>query len=332
VFRYVIRRLLISLPVLAIGTFVAYVLVASSGDPIAGLATRPGVTPEVIAAERHRLGLDQNIFVRYGTWLIHFVRGDWGTSIALGQGGAPVLDTIMNALWVTVRLVVAAEVIALVLGMAVGVLAAVSQYSFFDYLATTAAFLLFSMPIFCVAIILKNYGIQVNDVLHSWGMQRWLTTAGPAPGGFSGNLGHRIFKYTGTFLLPTIGIMVISFAAYSRFQRSSMLETMGADYVRTARAKGISATRVVFRHAYRNALIPVITLFSLNFGQVFTGAIVTETVFGWHGMGSVLVAAVNEYDPEMLMGFLVVTAILIIVCNLVADIVYGFVDPRIRLG
>ncbi|MGH3437524.1 MAG: ABC transporter permease [Sciscionella sp.] len=330
--RYIIRRLLISIPVLLVGTFLAYVLVASSGDPIAGLAARPGVTQAVLDNARHQLGLDQDIFHRYWHWLTHFVTGDWGVSIALGQGGAPVFSTIMHALWTTIRIVIGAELIALVLGMAVGVLAAVKQYSVFDYIATTAAFVLFSMPIFCVAIILKYYAIQFNDVLVSWGFNRWLTTAGPPTGGFSGSFGEQIIQYTGTFLLPTVSIMVISFAAYSRFQRASMLETLNSDYVRTARAKGISGSRVIFRHAYRNALIPVITLFSLNFGVGFTGAIVTERVFGWHGMGSVLVAAVEQYDPDMLMGFLVVTAILIVLFNLLADIVYGFLDPRIRIG
>lgn len=331
-FRYVIRRFLISVPILLIGTFVAYLLVASSGDPIAGLAARPGVTPQLLENARHSLGLDQNIFQRYWHWLTHFVTGDWGVSIALAQGGQPVFSTVTSALWTTMRLVVGAEIIALILGMAVGVLAAVKQYSIFDYIATTAAFLLYSMPIFCVAIILKGYGIQFNQLLQSWGLRRWLTTAGPPSDGFSGSVGNQIFLYTGTFLLPTLSIMVISFAAYSRFQRASMLETLNSDYVRTARAKGLSDARVIFRHAYRNALIPVITLFSLNFGVAFTGAIVTEQVFGWHGMGSVLVAAVQQYDPDMLMGFLVVTATLIILFNLIADIMYGFLDPRIRLG
>ncbi|HWE90242.1 MAG TPA: ABC transporter permease [Pseudonocardiaceae bacterium] len=330
--QYVIRRLLISIPILVIGTFVAYILVASSGDPIAGLAARPGVTAAVIANARHNLGLDQNILERYWHWLTHFVQGDWGTSIALTQGGEQVRPAIMSALWVTVRLVVGAEIIALILGMAVGALAALRQYSIFDYLATTAAFLLFSMPIFCVAIVLENYGIQFNNALQSMGGQRWLTVAAGPPGGFSGDFFNRIFQYTGSFTLPTISIMVISFAAYSRFQRASMLETLGTDYVRTARAKGLSGGRVVFRHAFRNALIPVTTLFSLNFGSAFTGAIATETVFAWHGMGSVLVASVQQYDPDMLMGFLVVTAALIIIFNLIADIMYGFLDPRIRLG
>lgn len=330
--RYVIRRLLISIPVLLVGSFLVYVMVAESADPLAALATRPGVTPQIIANARHNLGLDQDIFHRYWHWLTHFVQGDWGVSIALGQGGAPVFSTVMHALGTTIRIVVGAELIALVLGMAVGVLAAVKQYSVFDYSATTAAFLLFSMPIFCVAIILKYYAIQFNDVLTSWGLDRWLTTAGPPSGGFTGSIGQQIFQYTGTFLLPTLSILVISFAAYSRFQRASMLDTLSADYVRTAHAKGLSGGRVIFRHAFRNALIPVVTLFSLNFGVGFTGAIVTEYVFGWFGMGTVLVNAVTQHDPDMLMGWLVVTAILIVLFNLLADIVYGFLDPRIRIG
>lgn len=331
-FRYVIRRLLISIPILLVGTFAAYVLVASSGDPIAGLAARPGVSKDVLDNARHHLGLDQNIFMRYWNWLTHFVRGDWGVSVALGQAQASVYDVVTSALWTTMRLVVVAEIIALIIGIAVGVLAAVRQYSVFDYIATGLAFMMFSMPIFCIAIILKSYGIQFNNVLTSWGLERWLTTAGPPIDGFTGSIGHQIIRYSGVFLLPTLSIMLISFAAYSRFQRASMLETLNVDYVRTARAKGLSQVRVIFRHAFRNALIPVTTYFAFNFGQAFTGAIVTETVFGWHGMGTVLIDAVGQYDPNMLMGFLVVTAIAIMFFNLLADITYGFLDPRIRLG
>ena len=164
------------------------------------------------------------------------------------------------------------------------------------------------------------------------GLDRWLTTAGPRPGGFSGSFGEVIFKYTGTFLLPTLALMLISFAAYSRFERASMLEILHSDFVRTARAKGISQGRVIFKHAFRNALIPVATLFSLNFGAVLSGAIITETVFGWAGMGTLLVNSVRQFDPPMLMGWLAVTATLIVLFNLFADIVYGVLDPRIRLG
>jgi len=332
VFRYFLRRVLISIPVLLVGTFFAYVVVAASGDPLANLRAKPGVTEESIHDVAVALGLDQPIPVRYWHWLTHFVTGDWGTSVALGQAQADVFTVVTQSLWVTARLVIGAELLALVLGVTVGVLAAVRQYSIFDYIATALAFLMFSMPVFCVAIVLKSYGIQFNNALVSWGFDRWLTTAGPPTGGFRGGPGEIIFQYTGTFILPTISLMLISFAAYSRFQRASMLETLHSDYVRTARAKGLSSGRVIFRHALRNALIPVSTLFALNFGAIMGGAIVTETVFGWRGMGSLLVTSVEQYDPNMLMGWLVVTAVLVILFNLIADLVYGVLDPRIRLG
>ena len=141
-----------------------------------------------------------------------------------------------------------------------------------------------------------------------------------------------VFRFTGTYLLPTIALAAISFAAYSRFQRASMLETLQSDYVRTARAKGLTETQVVVRHALRNALLPVTTYFALQFGSVFGGAIVTEQVFGWNGMGSLLVRSVREYDPDMLMGWLVVAATIVLAFNLVADLVHGYLDPRIRGG
>jgi peptide/nickel transport system permease protein len=332
VIRYIIRRLLISIPILLIGSFLSYVLVASAGNPLAEMRARPGVTEQQVQELAAELGLDKPVIGRYWDWLTGFVQGDWGTSVALGQARAEVFPAVTDALWVTGRLVIGAELLALVLGVSVGVLAAVRQYSIFDYLATSTAFLMFSMPIFCVAVIIKSYGIEFNNVLQSMGIDRWLTTAGPPSEGFTGSVGDVVFKYTGTFLLPTLSLMLISFAAYSRFERASMLEIMHSDFVRTARAKGISNGRVIFRHAFRNALIPVATLFSLNFGAVLSGAIITERVFGWFGMGSLLVDSVRTFDPNMLMGWLAVTATLVVLFNLVADIVYGFLDPRIRLG
>ncbi|TCP56247.1 peptide/nickel transport system permease protein [Tamaricihabitans halophyticus] len=330
--RYAIRRLLISIPVLIVGTLAVYLMVALSGDPLGELRSQPGVTEETIQNAAASLGLDKPVLVRYWDWLMGFFQGDWGFSVALGQARADVFTVVTDAFWTTFRLVLGAEILAIVLGMAIGVLAAVRQYSIFDYIATSAAFLMFSMPIFCVAIVLKTYGIQFNNFLVDIGLDRWLTTAGPPEGGFSGSLGEIIARYTGTFILPTLSIMLISFAAYSRFQRSSMLETLNSDYVRTARAKGLSSSRVIFRHAYRNALIPVTTLFALNFGSIFAGAIVTETVFGWKGMGDLLVRSVRQYDPDMLMGWLMIVAVLVVVFNLIADLVYGFLDPRIRIG
>jgi peptide/nickel transport system permease protein len=332
VIRYIIRRLLISIPILVIGSFLAFLMVAAAGNPLGEFRQRPGVTEEQVRALEISLGLDQPIIVRYWNWLLDFVRGDWGESIALGQASVDVFDSVMRSLWITTRLVIGAEVLGILLGVTVGVLAAVKQYSIFDYFATSAAFLMFSMPVFCVAVILKTYGIQFNNVLESMGLDRWLSTVSPGETSSGGSFSEAVYEYTSLYTLPTLTLAAISFAAYSRFQRASMLETLHSDYVRTAKAKGLSQRRVIMRHAFRNAMIPVTTLFSINFAVVFTGAIVTETVFAWRGMGYLLVSSVRQFDPYMLMGWLMVTATLVIIFNLVADIMYGVLDPRIRLA
>jgi glutathione transport system permease protein len=190
---------------------------------------------------------------------------------------------------------------------------------------------MFSIPLFCVAVILKFAGIRVNDWLERIGFGRWLITAGPPAGGFTGGLGRQIYQYTGAYVLPTLCLVAIQFALYSRFQRASMLDALNADYVRTARAKGLSEPRVVVGHALRNALIPILTVFSLNFGLLLGGAIITETVFGWRGMGTLIVDAIAKKEPWMVQGWMMVTAAFVIAANLVADVVYSYLDPRIRL-
>ncbi|WP_370944485.1 ABC transporter permease [Amycolatopsis sp. cg5] len=333
---YVLRRLAISIPTLLVGTFLCFVMVAATGDPLAELRGRPGISADSIASIAAELGLDKPIIARYWDWLIHFVQGDWGRSVAQGAAQELVFPKIMNAFGVTFSLVVGAEILALIIGVGVGVIAAVKQYSIVDYIATTLAFLLFSMPIFCIAIVLKQYAIDFNIVVKDLGLSEWLgnpwiRTTSPENLQADG-FGDFLVRYVGAYLLPTLSIMAISFAAYSRFQRASMLETLNADYVRTARAKGIPGSRVIFKHAFRNALIPVTTLFSVNFAQVLTGAIITERVFAWNGMGTVLVDAVDRNDPNVLMGWLVVIATTVVVANLIADLVYGILDPRIRVG
>lgn len=333
---YILRRLAISIPVLLVGTFVVFMMVAAAGDPLAELRNRPNVNPAAIAETARQLGLDKPLVERYFYWLWHFLQGDWGVSVAQGNAMQPVFPKVMSAFEVTLRLVVGAEILALIIGVAIGVLAAVKQYSLIDYSFTTLAFFLFSMPIFCVAIVLKTYAIQINGWVRDLGLtdvlgNPWLRTTSPENLSSTG-FGDFLAKYSGAFLLPTLSIMAISFAAYSRFQRSSMLETLNMDFVRTARAKGLSGARVIFRHAFRNAMIPVATLFSVNFGQVLTGAIITETVFNWHGMGVLLVNSVSHNDPNTLMGWLVVVAVMVVLANLIADLMYGILDPRIRVG
>ena len=312
-------------------SFLCFGLTTAMGDPLGEWKLQKVRTPAEMVAAEERAGTNKPFLQRYGDWAVNFVHGDWGTKVAPGNGAAPVKETVVKAFGVTARLVLAAELIAVTIGVAVGVVGAVRQYSILDYTATGMAFVMFSMPLFCLAIMVKHVGIGFNDVLQRLGMERWLRTAGPPDGGFQGGLVDQAYQYTGAFILPTICLAAIQFAVYSRFQRASMLDTLNSDYVRTAQAKGLSQARVIFRHAWRNALIPVTTVFTLNLGALITGAIITETVFGWHGIGRVLLESVNQKEPYMVLGFLMVTAVTIIVLNLVADVVYAVLDPRIGL-
>jgi len=329
--RYVIRRILISVPIVILATFLCFALVTAMGDPLGDWKTQRPRLPSQVAAEEAIVGYNQPFFQRYGHWAVNFAEGNWNRNVVPGGNNQPVKPQIMSALWVTAKLVLGAELLAIVIGMLVGVVSAVRQYSMFDYSITGVAFVLFSMPLFCIAIILKAFAPPLNDWLQSIGFGRWITTAGPPISGYTGGIWHQIYQYTGTYVLPVICLFAISFALYSRFQRGSMLDVLNSDYVRTAQAKGLSQTRVIFRHAFRNALIPVVTVAALNIGAVFSGAIITERVFGWQGMGTLIVKAVESVEPWMVLAWLVVTAIFIIVFNLIADILYAYLDPRIRL-
>lgn len=330
-FRYIIRRILISIPLLIAASFLCFALTTAMGDPLGEWKLSKPRTPGEIAAAEQRAGTDKPFLERYGNWAVNFVQGDWGTTVVPGSGTQDVQEKVFRSLWVTVRLVIGAELIALTLGVAVGVIGAVRQYSIFDYTATGSAFVMFSMPLFCLALMIKYVGIEFNNFLEANGFARWLRTAGPPDGGFQGSITDQVYQYTGSYILPTICLVSIQFALYSRYQRASMLDVLNADYVRTAQAKGLSQARVVFRHAFRNALIPIATVFALNFGAVISGAVITETVFAWNGLGRLLVDAVNKKEPYMVLGFMMVTAVFIIICNLIADIMYAVLDPRIRL-
>lgn len=330
--RFAVRRVLIAVPLLIAASFLSFALTTAMGDPLAEWKQQRPRAPAEIATQYQKIGYDQPVVERYLDWAGGFVTGDWKTTVIPGNGTVDVRTEIGRALGVTLRLVLVAEVLALLIGMAVGVVGAVRQYSVFDYAATGAAFLMFSMPLFCIAVILKYGGIELNNWLESWGFDRWIVTAGPPPGGFSGGPLDQVYQYTGTYLLPVLCLVAIQFALYSRFQRASMLEVLGADHVRTARAKGLAPVQVVVRHALRNGLIPVVTVFALNLGQVIGGAVITETVFGWRGMGFLIVDAITKKEPWMVQGWMMVTAVVIIGFNLVADLVYAYLDPRIRLG
>jgi peptide/nickel transport system permease protein len=323
---FIIRRLLIAIPVVLASSVLVFILVANSGDPLADLKGRqPPVPPQVIEAREKMIGLDKPLPQRYWNWLTNFVQGDMGLTIR-GQEVKPLL---LQRIQITLRMVVLASIVAIVLSIGAGVLSAVKQYTVTDYTFTFAGFLFLSMPVFWLAALLKEYGaIRLNRLFG----QQVIYTVGPNSPNLTGSLGHRLADYAGHLVLPTIALALISFAAWSRYQRATMLDVLGADYIRLARAKGLSRSRVMVRHALRNALIPLVTVVAIDTGAILSGAIVTERVFAWQGMGSLLVQGVETSDPNILLAWLMVTSVLVVLFNLIADVLYAVLDPRIRYG
>ena len=323
---FIIRRLAIAVPVVLASSVLVFLLVANSGDPLADLKGRqPPVPPQVIENREKLLGLDQPLPQRYWNWLTNFIRGDMGVTIR-GQEVQPLL---WQRLQITLRMVVLASIVAIVLAIGAGVLSAVKQYTVTDYTFTFVGFLFLSMPVFWLAALLKEYGaIRLNKLFG----QQVIFTVGPESPNLAGSLGHRLADYAGHLVLPTVALALISFASWSRYQRATMLDVLGADYIRLARAKGLSRSRVMVRHALRNALIPLVTVVAIDTGAILSGAIVTERVFAWQGMGSLLVQGVETSDPNLLLAWLMVTAVLVVLFNLIADVLYAVLDPRIRYG
>ncbi|NLT54531.1 MAG: ABC transporter permease [Actinomycetales bacterium] len=506
---YIVRRLVVSFFILLGATALVFWLVAISGDPLEDLYADQSPNKEDKIAERtRRMHLDQPIPQRYLTWLAGVAKcvvPGQGCDLGTNQTGQDVKVLLGNAAGATLRLVLVAVVVAIVIGVTVGIVSALRQYSGFDYTITFAAFLFFSLPVFWVAVLLKQYlAIEFNDWLAdprigpvpmialgllsglTWsavigGERRrrltvfgvacavtvllllyllavdWFTYPALGPGlvtvfalgtavgvtelvsglhrrgvlhaslaaagvgiiaqfvlagvledpswpvvlllaastvpigiglgmvfgqldkpqaaraavltglltgtlvftdralsavhGYSQRVNGRIVatigsdtpNFTGDFwqrfidtvthlALPTLAIMLISFATYARFTRATMLEVMSQDYVRTARAKGLTERTVVMRHAFRNALIPVTTLMAIDFGGVIGGAVITENVFGWEGMGTLFINGLERSDPNPVMGFFVLTATSIVIFNMLADIAYAYLDPRIRMS
>ena len=506
---YIVRRVLASLLILLAASFLMFALVTLSGDPLAEFTGSNAPDKERLIQERiETLNLDEPFLVQYFLWLgggIGCLIPGMGCDLGVNLSGQPVTSLIVDAFPTTLQLVLAATILAIVLGISIGIISAIRQYTAFDYSITFLAFLFYSLPIFWVAVLLKQFGaIRINDwlkaptvtlptaiviagfsalffsavvggsrkrrlvvglgaaagaviiftglVASGWfanpGMGPVVVTVGAAAiavgvtllftnlenkrvlfialgtaavgvitayaalplledpnwatllglgalvtaigvgiayafgdidrppairaavltsfgvgllvfmdktvssfaayssevnGRPIATIGSKTPNFDGTFwegvldtathlVLPTLAIMLISFAGYSRYSRASMLEVLNADYVRTARAKGLTERTVVLRHAFRNALIPLATLAAIDFGAVISGAIITETVFGWKGMGVLFTSAVTRDDAYQIMGVFMVTAIAVLIFNLIADISYAVLDPRIRLS
>ena len=319
---YVVRRLLYSVVVLILASMIIFTFIAVSGDPLGYLRTRPNISPQTIANIEERNHLNDSIPVRYAYWVQDAATNQFGTTLI---GGRPILPDLLRVMGNTLQLVLIAEMLAVLIAVGIGVYSALRQYSAFDYTATTFSFVGLAIPVFWLALMLQ---VVVTEVYKSTGHTIFPITSLSSVDPGSGL--HFVVDRAWHLALPVMVLMIASIATYSRYMRASMLEVVNADYVRTARAKGLSESKVTMRHAFRNGLIPLVTLVALQFGVLFGGAIVTETVFALDGMGLYYVRALNAGDPYPVMAWLMVTATMIIIFNLIADIAYGYLDPRVR--
>jgi peptide/nickel transport system permease protein len=320
---YVLRRLAISIVVLFLATIVVFLLVAESGDPLALLRSNPKIPHATIVARQHLLHLDDSLPQRYWIWFSHAIQGDFGNTVA----GHQVRPQLFSHLLVTLRMVILATLISIVLAIAVGVYAALRQGKVADHVATITNFLFLAAPVFVVGLLLKEFvAIPLNQHLN----RIILYTNGEQSPTLSGSFFSRLPDYAAHTALPTITLILVSYSSWAIYQRSSILETMDSDHVRLARAKGLSPRRVLFRHVFRNALIPVTTVIALDFAAILGGALITEIVFGWQGLGVWFLSGVNGLDINITLAYLLITATFVISFNLLADIVYAYLDPRIR--
>jgi peptide/nickel transport system permease protein len=318
---YVTRRVLYSIPVLLASSFLSFTFVSLAGDPLANLRQNPRVSQLTLHLLVHKYHLDASIPVRYWYWIQDVFEHKLGNSLITLQ---PIWPDITRTAGHTAQVVILAEVIALVLGIAVGIYSAVRQYSIFDYFFTSASFLGYAMPTFWLALLLQ---ILFVDIYLHWHVRIFYTS------GLNnhGNAAWSIDRLQ-HIALPVIGLTVVSFALYSRFMRASMLDVINADYVRTARAKGLPPRTVDMRHVLRNALLPVSTIVGLQVGLLLSGAILTETVFSYPGIGSWLQQAIQDRNYPVIQGGILFVAIIVVFVNLCVDISYALINPRIRLG
>ncbi|MDQ7843137.1 MAG: ABC transporter permease [Armatimonadota bacterium] len=312
--RYVLRRLTVMVPILLGITVVSYVIMSlTPGDPVQMLIS-PSMSAEDMAIRRKALGLDQPVHIRYVKWLGELVRGNLGYSFS---SGAPVTRRVGERIIPTLKLTGTALLLSYLIGIPVGVVAATRRYSTTDYLVTVITFLGISLPTFFLGLA----GIYIFAL-----RLRWLPVGGTmtlgGEGGFLDGLHHLI--------LPAGVLAVAGAGVVARYVRSSLLEVLGQDYVRTARAKGLAEALVLRRHALRNALIPVITLAGLQIPALLAGAVITEQVFEWPGMGRLTIEAINQRDYPVMMAITLITAVLVAAGNLLADIAYAAADPRIH--
>jgi len=319
--KYVIRRLLQLIPlIIGVSLITFFVMHLAPGDPTQ-LFTDPSVKPEELARIRANWGLDKPLVVQYFYWLKNAIRGDLGIAYMINR---PVVEVIFERLPATLLLMISSMVLTLLITIPLGVISAIKKNSWFDNFVTVFSFIGMSIPSFWLALMLMLiFSVNLG----------WFPSVGmydPLVG--SSQLMPRILDVLWHMALPLATMVIASLSGLTRYQRASMLEILNQDFIRTARAKGLPERSVLFKHALRNALMPIITIMGLSLPDLFGGAFIIETIFAWPGMGRLGVAAIFSRNYPLIMGIAIFSAVLIVLGNLLADIGYAMVDPRVRYG
>ena len=303
--KYIIRRIIAMIPVVIGITFLVFMIMQlAPGDPVQ-MILGDNASPEAVEAMRDEMGLNDNVLIQYGRYLVNLAQGDMGTSYVNKR---PVADEVFSRVPATFKLAAVAAVVSIVIAIPLGILAAIKQNTLFDHSSMVVSLIGISMPAFWLALMLMLlFSLKLG----------WLPAQGAKDGWKS-------------YVLPSIAIGFMQMAAIARTTRSSMLETIRQDYIRTARSKGITEREVIFHHSFRNALIPTVTIMGVQLGGLLGGAVLTETVFAWPGLGRLVVQAVNGRDVPVVLGCIVVLSVGFSIVNLVVDLLYGFIDPRVR--
>ncbi len=326
--KFLLRRLANYLILVALAASLGYFLAATSLNPRANYEGRnPPPSQESINAKLDELNLNDRtpVIKRFTTWAGNFVQGDMGKTFQ----ERPVWEEMKRRMGVSLRLLFIGSIFGALLGVALGVLGAVKQYSFFDHSTTGWSFVLLSTPVFLLAVLLKvaaqkywNPNVPGSFYLYYVG-EYDPSLAGNAFEMFKDRLAHLV--------LPTLGIVLSQMAVYSRYQRNSFLDVMGSDFLRTAQAKGLRRRKALIKHGLRTALIPMTTFFAYSFGLLLTGAAFTEKIYGWHGMGEWFIDAIGNNDVNVVAATIVFSAVLILIAGLIADLLYAALDPRVRI-
>lgn len=340
--RYIIRRLLQAIPLLFFVSIILFVLMGQMGDPIATMGGRRVTRPADRERLTRQLGLDQPVYMQYLYWLVGndwrqidldgdgiadttgtrrgILRGDFGMSLM--KRGQSAWEVIWDRVPNTLLLMVTSEVVIIIFALLIGVFSALRQYSLADHVITAVSFIGYSTPIFFFAL-LSIYIFSVN-------FKRWGLPSLPAVGMFDPQVGRTPGQVALHMILPVATITFVSIAAYSRYIRSTMLEVLNEDYIRTARAKGLRNRYILFVHALKNAALPIVTLIGLDLALLLGGALVTERIFAWPGMGRLFLDHMQRFDTPVVMGILILLSVTVIVFQIITDLTYALLDPRIR--